>query len=251
MDIDGPGMCDKKSSLPHMLPDPAEFARAAHKELGLKDDMPAVFYSNKSSPFCAAARAWWMLRAFGREDVYVLDGGLSAWRDDGRDVEQGESTTASDTSEDAKSPSLSLQGNRVCTLEQMMAQIKDESGVIIDARPGPRYEGKTEEPRSDLQSGHMPGAINVPSSDVIAEDGKLKSPEQLEALFRKHGVVVDKIPLGAVSVTCGSGVTAATVALALNELGISAAVYDGSWSEYGANKDHPVVTGSLPSPAGQ
>lgn len=255
MDIDEKGMCDGSSNLPHMLPSVDEFARAASTELGLRDGKPAVFYTHGSPPFCASARAWWMLRTFGRDDVYVLDGGLPAWKDAGHGVEQNSNTsTTGSVDNDEKEgegslSSMEVREKLVRTLPQILAQVEDGSGVIIDARPSDRYEGGKPEPREGLQSGHIPGSINVPSSSLITDNGTLKSPEEIKDVFKLHGLETEEMPHGPLSISCGSGVTAAIVALALNEIGISAAVYDGSWAEYGASKDHPIVTGPLPSPS--
>lgn len=251
LDIDQDGMCDKDSKLPHMLPDHDVLARAAYDTLGVRSDRPVVLYSKP--PFTASARAWWMLRTLGKEDVYVLNGGLDAWKAEGNKVEQSTDglpnpaqTSSSEQDDKVPIPPTKTPGVRsklLRTLSDMLQIIHNDSGVIIDARPEARFSGTVSEPRSGLRGGHMPGAINIPSSSVVSADGFLKEREQLIDVFEHRGLSLDSLANKDISVSCGSGVTAAIVALALHELGIDAAVYDGSWVEYGdSSKSHPVVT---------
>lgn len=235
-DIDGPGLCDKSSSLPHMLPAPEDFA-AKVSELGVTKDKPVVVYAK--SGFVGAARAWWMFRLHGKLDSYLLDGGLKEWEDQGLPVDTSPpSAQVTVNSEGAFVPRMDKE--LVRNMQDMLLQIEERKGVIIDARSKGRFYGTSPEPRLGLLSGHMPSAFNLPSSALV-DSGKMKSPADLREEFQKAGVDIDAIT-GPVSLTCGSGVTAAILCLALHELGITSAVYDGSWSEYGAYKTNPVTT---------
>lgn len=245
-DIDGQGLSDKSSTLPHMLPPAEPFASAAAKYLNVRSDRPVVVYS--VSPFTASARAWWMLRTLGKQDVYVLDGGLAAWKAAGSETTQSDpndSTLEIVENEDLvlNQSSHEARTKLLRTLPDVLQRVQDDSSVIIDARPEPRFYGRVPEMRKGLRSGHMPGAINVPSSSVIAEDGHLKSRQELKQVFEAQGLSITELAHADISTTCGSGVTAAIVLLALHELGIHAALYDGSWTEYGSSNLHnPVVT---------
>lgn len=218
-----------------MLPSVEKFAQTAANELGIQNGVPTVLYS--TTPFCASARAWWMLRIFGVREVYVLDGGLGGWQRAGHAVE--------DTVVETPCKPCDLQTTRrnelVHSIDEMLQQVSEASTQILDARSTERFYARAKEPREGLRGGHMPGALSVPSLGLISETGCMKSREELQQVFSECGT-----DLGAgrkpVVTTCGSGVTAAIVALALFELGIEAAVYDGSWSEYGAGADHPIVT---------
>lgn len=235
-DIDGPGLCDTSSSLPHMLPAPEDFA-AKVSELGVTNDKPVVVYAQ--SGFVGAARAWWMFRLHGKRDSYLLDGGLKEWENQGLPVDTSP-PPAKVTAASGGTFIPQMDKDLVRNMQDMLRQIEGRKGVIIDARSKGRFDGTSPEPRPGLLSGHMPSAFNLPSS-VLVESGRMKSRADLQEAFQKAGVDIDAIT-GPVSLTCGSGVTAAVLCVALHELGITSAVYDGSWSEYGATKTNPVTT---------
>jgi thiosulfate/3-mercaptopyruvate sulfurtransferase len=228
-DIDA--IADRTVDLPHMLPTPEAFAEAAGR-LGLRRDATIVAYD--SFGVRAAARVWWTLRTMGFSQVYVLDGGLRAWRAEGRPVESGEVVPAPTQPVPAFEPAL------VRDLDEVHGLITSKAAQIVDARSGPRFRGEVAEPRAGLRSGHMPGAHNVAFDSVLEADGRLKLAAELAAAFREAGVDVDR----PIVTTCGSGVTASVLALALARLGRhDVAVYDGSWTEWGGRADTPVVTG--------
>jgi len=229
-DIDA--IADRTVDLPHMLPTPEAFAEAAGR-LGLRRDATIVTYDTFGVR--AAARVWWTLRAMGFAKVFVLDGGLKAWRAEGRPVESGEVTPLPATVAPDFQPEL------VRDLNDVRGLIDSRGAQIVDARSGPRFRAEVPEPRAGLRSGHMPGAQNVPFDDVLDDAGRLKSAAELRGIFAGAGVDLAR-PL---VTTCGSGVTASVLALALARLGREdVAVYDGSWTEWGGRADTPVVTGA-------
>lgn len=224
-------IADTTSPLPHMLPPPEKFASRV-KKMGLGDGSTMVVYD--ASGVFSAPRVWWTFRAMGHERVLVLDGGLPKWIAEGRPIE--DLPTA--TQERHFTPRYTA--DLVRDLNQMRRVLDAGREQVVDARPAGRFTGEAPEPRAGLRGGHMPGALNVPSSGLIAPDGTMKSAEQLKAVFEEAGVDIDK----PVVATCGSGMTASIIALALARLGRPrAAVYDGAWAEWGGRDDTPVVTG--------
>jgi len=217
---------DRNMSLPHMLPKAEEFAKAMGA-LGIGNDTHVVAYD--SVGLFSAARCWWMFRVFGHDNVSVLDGGLKKWQAEGRTVESGEPKFSTTTF------TAKLNASMVRSLEQ----VAGTSAQIADARSGTRFRGEEQEPRPGVKPGHMPGAKNVHYSGLIAENGTLRDAAHLRAKFSDNGIDLAK----PIITSCGSGVTAAILTLALTELGVKDhALYDGSWAEWGAS-DQEIVTG--------
>lgn len=228
-DIDA--IADRTTDLPHMLPTPEAFAQAVGA-LGLSRDVDIVVYD--SLGIRAAARVWWSLRAMGFTRVFVLDGGLKKWLAEARHVETG------DVHPRAAQVAPAFEADLVRGADEVRGLLTSGEARLVDARGAARFRGEAPEPRPGLRSGHMPGAANVPFDQIVAPDGTLRPAEDLTAIFEAAGVDLDH----PIVTTCGSGVTASVLALALARLGRDrTAVYDGSWSEWGALSDAPIVTG--------
>ena len=228
-DIDA--VADQSSGLPHMLPEPGVFAEAVGA-LGVGDATTVVAYD--VGGLIASARLWWMFRAMGHDKVVVLDGGLAKWRAEGRPMATGDAFARPKRFTAKPRPDL------VRDFDAMRRTVDQGAAgeLVLDARSGPRFSGEVAEPRPGLARGHMPGAVNLPSSTLITADGRLKSAEALAAAFEGAGVDGRR----PVTTSCGSGVTACILALGLARLGRwDVAVYDGSWTEWGARADAPTV----------
>lgn len=229
-DIDA--VSDTSVDLPHMLPAPGAFAEAA-SALGLSPDLDVVVYD--SFGIRSSARVWWTLKVMGFERVQVLDGGLRAWKASGLPLETGAPRPPSPVATRVR-----FDRTRLRDREDVAAALASGGAQIVDARGAPRFRGEAPEPRPGLRSGHMPGARNLPFDRLLTPEGRLKPPVALAEAFREAGVDLAR-PIVA---TCGSGVTASVLALALEVLGAPAAVYDGSWAEWGLEGGGEVATGA-------
>jgi thiosulfate/3-mercaptopyruvate sulfurtransferase len=230
MDLDE--IVDTSSGLPHMLP-PAEKFASRMQALGLGDGSRIVVYDN--SPLKSSARAWFMLKVFGAHEVAILDGGFAKWQSEGRAVESGKPVVRHRHFTAWQDKGL------VRTLEQMVENVKTKAEQVLDARPAGRFTGTEPEPRAGLRGGHMPGARNLPHGELFNADGTWKRGDELRAAFTNAGVDLDR----PVTTSCGSGVTAAVLAFGMHLLGKKdVSLYDGSWAEWGAQPNTPVVTGA-------
>jgi thiosulfate/3-mercaptopyruvate sulfurtransferase len=227
-DIDA--IADQGTPLPHMLPTATQFA-AAVGALGIGSGDRVVVYDVRG--VVSAARVWWTFRAFGHEAVAVLDGGLRKWRAQGRPVESGAGKPAPRVFSARPRPEL------VRDLDAMRANIASHAAQVLDARSAGRFAGTEAEPRAGLRGGHIPGSRNLPYETLYRPDGTLKAPDELGRAVAAAGIDLAR----PIVTSCGSGVTASVLALALYVLGRrDVAVYDGSWSEWGARSDTPIET---------
>lgn len=223
-DIDD--IADQGTDLPHMLPDAIQFASKVRK-LGLGDGHQIIVYD--ANGIFAAARVWWMLRTMGHKDVRVLNGSLQAWVDAG-----GETDTLPAHIQE-RHFTARKRADLVKDETQIRAMLNVEGVPILDARSPGRFSGKDPEPREGLTSGHIPGSVNVPASSLMTDRGQLKSADDLTPLLADYA----NMP---VTTSCGSGVTAAIIALALARLGNwDVSVYDGAWTEWASNPDNPIA----------
>jgi thiosulfate/3-mercaptopyruvate sulfurtransferase len=231
-DIDA--IADKSNPLPHMLPSAVAFAEAA-SALGIDENQKIIVYD--SVGLSSAPRVWWTFKIMGAKDVVILDGGLPKWRTEGRAFEAGE----------VARPPRRFTARFAAAAVRAMAEIRDGIGAgtlqLVDARPAARFFGEAPEPRSWVKSGRIPGSVNLPSSEIVA-DGTLKDAATIRRAFEEAGVNLEK----PIVTSCGSGINAATLTLALDMIGLGVdktALYDGSWTEWGGRDDSDVATGPL------
>ena len=228
-DIDA--ISDHANPLPHMLPAPEQFAKQVG-ELGVGDGMIVVLYDGIG--LYGAARVWWTFRAFGSEKIRVLDGGMPKWKAENRPLENGPAKPRA-----AKTFTPKFNRAMVASIDDVQKVLLDKTAQVVDARAADRFRGEAPEPRAGLRGGHMPGAFNVPFGEIL-QNGRLAAPDKIAAAFRHAGVDLDK----PVVTSCGSGVTASILTFAIEALGKQPGkVYDGSWSEWGARPDTPIVKG--------
>lgn len=230
--MDLTGLVDSANPLPAMLP-PAEKFASRMQSLGLGDGSRIVVYDN--SPLRTAARAWWMLRVFGAHDVAILDGGLAKWKAEGRPLESGKPALRH------RHFTVWRDEAHVRNLQQMKSNIGSREEIVVDARSAARFTGDEVDPRPGVKPGHIPNSKSLPYGMLFNEDGTFKQGEALRAAFDDSGVDLDRPMV----TTCGSGVTAAVIAFGAHLLGKKdVALYDGSWSEWGADPSTPKEMGT-------
>ena len=228
-DIDD--IADADTDLPHMVPTPGRFARKL-SALGVGNGTTVIFYDQKG--LASAARGWWMMGLFGHDRAAVLDGGLPKWRAEGHKIATGEPSAA--TPGDFRPD---WRPTRVRGVGDMLANVGSRQELVVDARAAGRFSGAIPEPRAGMRSGHIPGSANLPYTELLAEDQTMLPPDALRARLAAAGVNGSR----PVVTSCGSGVTATILTLAMVQAGLPiGAVYDGSWTEWGGRADTPIET---------
>ncbi|RAI34044.1 3-mercaptopyruvate sulfurtransferase [Rhodoplanes serenus] len=224
-------VADKSTTLPHMMPSAAAFA-AAVGAMGISERDTVVVYDGLG--LFSAPRVWWTFRVFGARAVFVLEGGLPRWVAEGRPLETGTATRPPTTFAVSTPPDV------IADVARVQRTLAEGSAQVVDARAADRFRGEAPEPRPGLPSGHIPGSLNVPHATLV-RDGTLKPADELAAAFAAGGVDLDRPVL----TSCGSGVSAAVLWIALHTLGREpVALYDGSWTEWAGRGDLPIATGA-------
>lgn len=225
-------VADQDTSLPHMVPTAGRFEKLMGR-FGVTNSTRVVFYDQKG--LASAARGHWLMGLFGHDAVAVLDGGLPKWRKEGRSLESGEPAPAAETVFVA-----ALRAQRLRGVGDLLANLKSKNELVLDARPAPRFGGTQPEPRKGVRSGHIPGAVNLPYTELLEPDGTFLPADALRERFAKVGIDGSK----PVVTSCGTGVTACILTLGMQIAGLPLApVYDGSWTEWGSRSDTPIETG--------